>query len=299
MLKTGFGDLDRLLGGGFQLADAVVLAGNTGTGKSSLALQMLLNVSQQVPVADFSLEMSKVRMVTRALAQLARLPIHQVRNPQAFFDTQLNAKRYADALQEFRKRQGRIFFDCTADLTIGELCLRIEKLVLDRGVKFVVVDHIGKLTANPNERFQNREREIAYFSWKLTQLAIKHEIVVLSISPLNKEAENFTQPGLGHMRDSGMISYDARTVLLLSNPLPDLINQEQQRKATLQIAKQGDGESGVSIELSFHGNQGAYFGDGPISAEIERISMLKDEGTSGVEVGHGSTEFEAHSDAPF
>jgi replicative DNA helicase len=148
--------------------------------------------------------------------------------------------------------------------------LRIEKLVRDHKVKFVVVDHLGKLASNPKERFQNREREIAHFSWRLTQLAIKYEIVILTISPLNKEAENFTQPGLGHLRDSGMIGYDARTVLLLSNPMPDIISRGQERKATLQIAKQGDGESGISIELPFHGDRGAYFGSGPMGFQSEQ-----------------------------
>lgn len=292
-LKTGFNELDKLLGGGFQLADAVVLAGNTGTGKSSLALQMLLNISRQVPVADFSLEMSKVRMVTRTLAQLAHLPIHQIRNPHAFFDTPTDAHRYASALQEFRQRQGRIFFDCTPDLTITELCLRIEKLSRDRGARFVVVDHLSKIAPNPGERFQNREREIAHYSWKLTQLAIRLEIVILTVSALNKEAENFTQPHLGQMRDSGMISYDARTILLLSNPMPDsTFGQAEERKATLQIAKQGDGESGISIELPFHGNRGAYFGNGPMlsDAEMEQSKPTDEAETAGCSVGHAEAE---------
>ena len=271
-LRTGFHELDNLLGGGFQFGDSVILGGNTGTGKSSLALQMLLNISRYVPTAYFSLEMSKPRMVTRALAQLAGLPIHQVRNPQKSFDTKEEAKRYANAVRDYRKRQGKLFLDCTPDLTIGGICLRIEKLVRDHGVIFVVVDHIGKLASDPKQKFQSREREVAHFSWKLTQLAVKFEIVVLTISPLNKEAENFSQPMLGHMRDSGMLSYDARTVLLLSNPQPDsTLSDGQERRAVIQIAKQGDGESGVSIELPFHGERGAYFGDGPALCQADKI----------------------------
>ncbi len=271
LLGTGFAELDSRLGGGFQFGDSVVLAGNTGTGKSSFALQILLSISRIVPTGYFSLEMSKPRMVTRAIAQLGRVPIHKASNPNSFFDSKEDAKRYTNAVQDYRRRQGRLFLDCTPDLTVNELCLRIEKLVRDRGVKFVVVDHIGKLASDPKERFQNREREVAHFSWKLTQLAIKFEIVVLTVSPLNKEAENFTQPGLGHMRDSGMLSYDARTVLLLSNPMPDsTFGPVEERKAMLQIAKQGDGESGILVELPFHGDRGAYFGDGPALCQADQ-----------------------------
>lgn len=298
-LRTGFNELDNLLGGGFQLGDSVVLAGNTGTGKSSLALQMLLNVSQYVPTAYFSLEMSKSRMVTRTLAQLARLPIHQVRNPHKSFDTKEDAKRYKDAVQDYRERQGKLFLDCTPDLTIGEICLRIEKLVRDHGVKFTVVDHIGKLASDPKQRFQNREREIAHFSWKLTQLAIKHEIVILTISPLNKNAEEFSMsPSLKHMRDSGMLSYDARTVLLLGNPQPNKeLAQDQERKAILQIAKQGDGESGVSIELPFHGGRGAYFGDGPVLAETHRVHS--EDGREADQCRKNAEPIEEHDKLPF
>jgi circadian clock protein KaiC len=42
-VKTGIGELDEMLKGGFMPGDAVMLAGSAGTGKTTLALQYLVN----------------------------------------------------------------------------------------------------------------------------------------------------------------------------------------------------------------------------------------------------------------
>lgn len=42
-IKTGISELDKMLGGGFMEGDAVMVAGCTGTGKTTLALQCLVN----------------------------------------------------------------------------------------------------------------------------------------------------------------------------------------------------------------------------------------------------------------
>ncbi|HEY4673141.1 MAG TPA: ATPase domain-containing protein, partial [Nitrososphaerales archaeon] len=42
-VRTGISDLDKMLGGGFMEGDAVLLAGSAGTGKTTLALQYLVN----------------------------------------------------------------------------------------------------------------------------------------------------------------------------------------------------------------------------------------------------------------
>lgn len=42
-VKTGIGELDEMLRGGFMLGDAVLVAGSAGSGKTTLALQYLVN----------------------------------------------------------------------------------------------------------------------------------------------------------------------------------------------------------------------------------------------------------------
>src|SRR5687768_14813460 len=45
-IPTGFPSLDELLGGGLRRGDLIVLGGDTGSGKSALALAIALRVSE-------------------------------------------------------------------------------------------------------------------------------------------------------------------------------------------------------------------------------------------------------------
>src|SRR5258708_31407923 len=70
-IPTGFGSLDKLLGGGLRRRDLVLLGGDIGSGKSALALSIALRVAQQsggLGVAYLSGEMNEERLMERALA---------------------------------------------------------------------------------------------------------------------------------------------------------------------------------------------------------------------------------------
>src|SRR5438445_1402657 len=68
-IPTGFGSLDKLLGGGFRRRDLILLGGDIGSGKSALALGIALRVAQQsLGVAFLSGEMNEERLMERALA---------------------------------------------------------------------------------------------------------------------------------------------------------------------------------------------------------------------------------------
>src|SRR3989442_1673930 len=76
-IPTGFGSLDKLLGGGFRRRDLVLLGGDIGSGKSALALGIALRVAQQsLGVAYLSGEMNEERLMERPVALLvvAQLP---------------------------------------------------------------------------------------------------------------------------------------------------------------------------------------------------------------------------------
>src|SRR6266849_5736730 len=68
-VPTGFGSLDKLLGGGLRRRDLILLGVDIGSGKSALALGIALRVAQQsVGVAYLSGEMNEERLMERALA---------------------------------------------------------------------------------------------------------------------------------------------------------------------------------------------------------------------------------------
>src|SRR5438045_4437811 len=66
-IPSGFGSLDKLLGGGLRRRDLILLGGDIGSGKSALALGIALRVAQQsVGVAYLSGEMNEERLMERS-----------------------------------------------------------------------------------------------------------------------------------------------------------------------------------------------------------------------------------------
>src|SRR5579859_345563 len=81
-VPTGFGSLDKLLGGGFRRRDLVLLGGDIGSGKSALALGIALRVAQQsggLGVAYLSGEMNEERLMERALAIEGKVAVDDLR----------------------------------------------------------------------------------------------------------------------------------------------------------------------------------------------------------------------------
>src|SRR6266516_1306021 len=79
-IPTGFGSLDKLLGGGFRRRDLILLGGDIGSGKSALGLGIALRVAQQsVGVAYLSGEMNEERLMERALAIEGKVAVDELR----------------------------------------------------------------------------------------------------------------------------------------------------------------------------------------------------------------------------
>lgn len=95
-LKTGFSQLDTVLGGGIG-PGITVIGAISGIGKSTFSLQMAENVSMSgIPVLYFSLEMPSVRIAAKSICR------------QVFIDSEFDKKRAinADSLTntEFTKK---------------------------------------------------------------------------------------------------------------------------------------------------------------------------------------------------
>lgn len=77
---TGFASIDKWLGGGVRRGDLVVVGGDVGSGKSSLALAMALRMAQAGTSTSFlTHEMSNERVMERALAIEGRARIDEIR----------------------------------------------------------------------------------------------------------------------------------------------------------------------------------------------------------------------------
>ena len=79
-VPSGFYDLDALTAG-FQKSDLIILAARPSMGKTAFALNIAQNVAirSKIPVAIFSLEMSKIQLAQRVLCSEAEIDAQRAR----------------------------------------------------------------------------------------------------------------------------------------------------------------------------------------------------------------------------
>src|SRR3954471_25100523 len=79
-VPTGFPSLDKVLPGAVRQKELIVLAGDVGSGKSALALEVGIRAAAaQIPTLYLSGEMSPDRVLERALAIEGRSSIDELR----------------------------------------------------------------------------------------------------------------------------------------------------------------------------------------------------------------------------
>lgn len=254
-VPTGFSGLDNKLAG-LQQSNLIILAARPGVGKTTFALNMALHAAtkENVPVAFFSLEMSKEELVDRLLVGQAdidawRLKTGRLTNPEM---TQLT-----EAMGELSSAP--IFIDDTPGISILEMRTKARKLQAKHGLKMLIVDYLQ--LADAGRRFDSRVQEVSFISLGLKNLARELRIPVLALSQLSRAVENRNskKPQLADLRESGAIEQDADVVMFIyqEEESEDLLDQNK-RAMKLSIAKHRNGSTG-DIDLMFRGDRVKFF----------------------------------------
>src|ERR671933_102903 len=221
-VKTGFEDLDRLTTG-FHNSDLVVLAARPAMGKTAMALNTIWHAAgvKKMPVAIFSLEMSKEQLVQRLISQTTRIRTQDLRSGN------VKAEDWPKLVRGVAEvSRAPIWIDDTAGITLMEMRAKVRRLASrlnaqantdGRGgapLSLVVVDYL-QLMVGQNSRSENRQQEIAEISRGLKVLARDLNVPVLAIAQLSRavEARHDKRPLLSDLRDSGAIEQDADMVM--------------------------------------------------------------------------------------
>jgi replicative DNA helicase len=210
-VMSGYHGLDELTSG-FQMSDLIIVAGRPSMGKTTLAINIARNaaIEQGACVAVFSLEMSSEALVLRLLCGEASVLLSQIRLGQ---HTEMEEKKIMDAIGILSEAQ--IYIDDSPHLRISEMRSKARRLMYERGVNMIVVDHLGLMSTDT--RMENRVQEISYITRSLKGLARDLKIPVLAVSQLSRASEVRTshRPQLSDLRDSGSIEQDADLVLFI------------------------------------------------------------------------------------
>ena len=245
-ITTGFPDLDRLTAG-FQNADLVIIAARPAVGKTALALNIAQNVAvkYKIPVAIFSLEMSKDQLAQRMLCSEAEIDAQRLKTASL---SDIGWKKLTRALG--RLSEAPIFIDDSATLTATEIRAKARRLKLERGLGLVIVDYMQLMRGRA--RVENRVQEISEIARSLKILARELDLPVVALSQLSRAVEQRTDriPRLSDLRESGEIEQTADVVMFIHRE--DYYNPQSDRGniAEIIIAKQRNGPVG-RIELVF------------------------------------------------
>ena len=249
-VPTGFADLDYKTAG-LHGSDLVLIAARPAMGKSAFALNIAANaaIKAKVPVAIFSLEMSKEQMVNRILCSEAMVDSNKVRTGKLH---EQDWGKLAAALGPLSESE--IYIDDTPGISVMEIRAKCRKLKLEKNIGLVVIDYL-QLIQGTNKRVGSREQEISEISRSLKILAKEIDVPVIALSQLSRAPEQRPdhRPMLSDLRESGAIEQDADIVMFLYRD--DYYNEDSDKKniAEVILAKHRAGSTGT-VELLWLGN---------------------------------------------
>lgn len=245
-ISSGFPDLDQLTAG-FQNADLIIVAARPAVGKTALALNVAQEVAikHKIPVAIFSLEMSKEQLAQRMLCSEAEVDAQRLKTA-SLSDT--GWKKLTRALG--RLSEAPLYIDDSATITATEIRAKARRLKIEKGLGLVVVDYLQLMRGRA--RFENRVQEISDIARSLKTLARELDVPVMALSQLSRAVEQRPDriPRLSDLRDSGEIEQTADVVIFIHRE--DYYNPQSERGniAEIIVAKQRNGPVG-KVELVF------------------------------------------------
>jgi len=250
--STGYGELDKLTSG-LQPSELIILAARPSQGKTALALNFAENIAVRagLPVAIFSLEMSKESLLQRLVASVAQIDAHKFRTGHLGRE---DWRRMTEALGQIASAP--LWIDDASSLTVVEIGAKARRLKREKGgLALLIVDYLQLISARG--RFSNRNEEVSSITRGLKGLAKELQIPVLVLSQLTRAPErDERRPQLADLRESGAIEQDADVVMFIYRPNFFKVDAlpEERDQADLLVAKQRNGPTD-RVRLIFKSRQ--------------------------------------------
>jgi len=224
-VPSGFRDLDQLTSG-FQNSDMVIIAARPSMGKTAFCLNVAQNASirHKLPVAIFSLEMSRHQLALRMICSDARVNAKRLRSGYLAQDEMNRIVASVGRLSE-----APIYIDDSDSLTALELRAKARRLKKEKNIGLMVVDYLQLMRGNSyRASSDNRVQEVSEISRSLKSLAKELDIPVVAISQLSRSVENRNdkRPLLSDLRecvtgDTLVLTTDGGRV-----PIRDLVGKQ-------------------------------------------------------------------------
>ncbi len=248
-ISCNFYDLDGMTGG-FQRSDLIIVAGRPAMGKTSFALGLAHNIAaiHKLPVAIFSLEMSKEQLVQRLLSSEAGIESQRLRAGRISQNEWEPLSRAIGDLSELP-----IFIDDTPNITVTEMRSQARRLQAEqkKEMGLILIDYLQLMEGSGD----NRVQELSKITRSLKGLARELNVPIIALSQLSRgvEARTNKRPMMSDLRESGSIEQDADIVIMLYRDSYYNPDSPDRNIAEAIIAKHRNGPTGT-VKLLFDPN---------------------------------------------
>lgn len=212
-IPTGFFALDRLTNG-WQKSDLIVLAGRPGQGKTSCALAHAVACAKAgSPVKIFSLEMSRLQLMYKLLAEESGVDPNNIRRGSLRQMEWIQLRIASEVIKRLP-----IDIDDTPGVT-PEYIYATSKLDASKGkCSLVIIDYLQLISHS--ESGKSTADNIGYVTRRCKALAKSADIPVILLSQLSRKVEERPgkKPALSDLRDSGEIEANADIAIFVYRP---------------------------------------------------------------------------------
>jgi replicative DNA helicase len=256
--------------GGMKSGEAWVIGGRTSQGKSALAIEIALHLTDLgFKVAYFSPEMTREQLGLRFLAVEGKIDLLKLRTGG------LHPEELADLVSTVGKLAERgILIDDTAVTSALDVKAKARKLKITTGLDLIIIDHLQELVEK--EKFRSRHEAISTEFGRLRALARELDVPIIVVSQLKRTAKDDKKPTLEDLKESGDIENKADVILFVHreevyNPKP-----ENKGVAEIRIAKQRMGPrkwAEFQFEESF--TRFSEIGQKPLSSPTDYVGTIR------------------------
>ncbi len=224
-VPSGFYDLDALTSG-FQPSDLIIIAARPSMGKTALCLTIAQHaaIDKGIPIAIFSLEMSKEQLVQRMLCSEASIDANRLRTGHLHTNDWTHLAMAMGKLGE-----APVYIDDSALLNVLEIRAKARRLKAEnKGLGLIIIDYIQLLQGR--KQTDNRVQEVSEISRSLKTLARELNVPVIALSQLSRavETRQNKRPMLSDLRESGCLTGDTLVYLPdegIYQPIKTLVGQ--------------------------------------------------------------------------
>lgn len=242
-VKTGFTELDNLIGGWDKHEELATIVARPGIGKSWVLQKIALSAAQQgLIVGIYSGEMSENKVAYRIDTLITNLSNTKIMKGNS--DIQTQYKTYMEELPTKFKGTIKVLTPAMINGVAGVTALRafIEKEKLD----MLCVDQHSLLEDDRHAR--NPIEKAANISKDLKNLQVIKQIPIIAVSQQNR-ASTENGPSTSNVSQSDRISQDSTILIFL---------EQKDKVLTLNLVKSRDSGNGAKLQYAVDFDKGIF-----------------------------------------